>query len=105
MEVVLGGEVFDAAKASRLGLVNAVLPVDGFNESVQQFVQKLMTMSPIVLAYTKKDVKAGMNKGFIEGLKAIDDIYLNELMPTVDAKEGLSVLLKNTTQYGTVNKI
>jgi len=50
MEVVLGCEIFDAAKADKLGLVNAVIPVDSFDESVQQFVQKFMTMSPVVLA-------------------------------------------------------
>jgi len=39
-------------------------------------------------------VKAGLNKDFIEGLKAIDDIYLNELMPTTDAKEGLNAFME-----------
>lgn len=94
MEVVLGGEVFDAAKADKMGLVNAVLPVDSFEEGVQQFVQKFMKMSPVVLAYTKKAVKAGLNKGFVEGLKAIDDIYVNGLMNTADAKEGLSAFME-----------
>lgn len=94
MEVVLGGEIFDAAKAEKLGLVNTVLPVDSFEEGVQQFVQKFMKMSPVVLAYTKKAVKAGLNKGFVEGLKAIDDIYLNGLMTTADAKEGLSAFME-----------
>lgn len=94
MEVVLGGEVFGAAKAEKLGLVNAVLPVDSFEEGVQQFVQKFMKMSPVVLAYTKKAIKAGLNKGFVEGLKAIDDIYVNGLMNTADAKEGLSAFME-----------
>lgn len=94
MEVILGGEVFNAAKAEKLGLVNSVLPVDSFEEGVQQFVRKFMKMSPVVLACTKKAVKAGLNKGFVEGLKAIDDIYLNELMITADAKEGLSAFME-----------
>jgi cyclohexa-1,5-dienecarbonyl-CoA hydratase len=94
MEIVLGGEVFGAAKAEQLGLVNAVLPVDSFEEGVQQFVQKFMKMSPVVLAYTKKAVRAGLNKGFVEGLKAIDDIYINGLMNTADAKEGLSAFME-----------
>ncbi len=94
MEVVLGGEVFDAAKADKLGLVNAVLPVDSFDEGVQQFLQKFMAMSPVVLAYTKKAVKAGLNNGFVDGLKSIDDIYLNELMPTADALEGLKAFME-----------
>lgn len=94
MEVVLSGEIFDAAKADKLGLVNAVLPADSFEEGVQKFLQKFMVMSPVVLAYTKKAVKAGLNKGFVEGLKAIDNIYLNELMATADAREGLSAFME-----------
>ncbi len=94
MEVVLSSEIFDAAKADKLGLVNAVLPADSFEEGVKQFLQKFMAMSPVVLAYTKKAVKAGLNKGFVEGLKAIDNIYLNKLMVTADAKEGLTAFME-----------
>lgn len=94
MELLLGGEVFNAAKADKLGLVNAVLPVDSFDEGVNQFLQKFMSMSPLVLAYTKKALKAGLNKGFVEGLKVIDDIYLNELMPSADAVEGLTAFME-----------
>jgi cyclohexa-1,5-dienecarbonyl-CoA hydratase len=94
MELLLGGEVFNAAKADKLGLVNAVLPVDSFDEGVKQFLQKFMAMSPLVLAYTKKAIMAGLNKGFVEGLKAIDDIYLKELMPSADAVEGLKAFME-----------
>ncbi len=76
------------------GLVNAVLPADSFDEGVKQYIQKFMNLSPVVLAYTKKAVKAGLNKGFVEGLKAIDDIYLKELMPTADAVEGLKAFME-----------
>jgi cyclohexa-1,5-dienecarbonyl-CoA hydratase len=93
-ELILSGEVIDAARADKLGLVNAVLPADNFAEGVQQFCKKFMAMSPVVLAYTKKAIKAGLNKGFIEGLKAIDEIYLNELMHTDDAKEGLNAFME-----------
>ena len=94
MELVLGGQIFNAAKAQQLGLVNNVVPVDSFDEGLEQFLQKFLSMSPLVLALTKKAVKAGLNKGFAEGLKAIDDIYLNELMPTADALEGLNAFMQ-----------
>jgi len=94
MEVILSGEIIDAARAEKLGLVNTVLPAESFDEGVQQFLQKFMALSPVVLKYTKKAVRAGLNKGFVEGLKAIDDIYLNELMPTADAQEGLTAFME-----------
>lgn len=93
-ELLLCGDVIDAARADKLGLVNAVLPADNFAEGVQAFCKKFMSLSPIVLAYTKKAVKAGLNKGFVDGLKAIDDIYLKELMPTADAQEGLKAFME-----------
>ncbi len=96
-ELLLSGKVINAAEADKLGLVNTVLPADNFAEGVQEFCKKFMAMSPLVLAYTKKAVKAGLNKGFVEGLKAIDDIYLKELMPTADAQEGLKAFMEKRT--------
>lgn len=94
MEYLLSGEVFDATTAERFGLVNKVLPVDGFAEGVDAFIKKFTTLSPVVLAYTKKAARAGRGKAFEDGLKAIDGIYLNELMKTADANEGLKAFME-----------
>lgn len=94
MEYLLSGEVFDAATAERLGLVNKVLPADGFAEGVDAFLKKFTAQSPVVLAMTKKAANAGMGKNFEEGLKKIDSIYLDELMKTADAVEGLKAFME-----------
>jgi len=47
-----------------------------------------------VLALTKKAALAGLGKDFMEGIKSIDDIYLNELMKTEDAVEGLKAFME-----------
>jgi len=94
MEYLLSGDVFDAATAEKLGLVNKVLPVDGFAEGVDEFLKKFTKQSPVVLAMTKKAANAGMGKNFEEGLKTIDSIYLNELMKTEDAVEGLKAFME-----------
>jgi cyclohexa-1,5-dienecarbonyl-CoA hydratase len=94
MEIVLSGDVFDAATAEQLGLVNKVLPVDGFAEGVDAFLKRFTQQSPVVLAMTKKAAKAGMGKAFAEGIKAIDSIYLDELMKTADAVEGLTAFME-----------
>ncbi len=94
MELVLGGEVFNAARAEQLGLVNKVVPADSFAQGVQEYLQRFLGMSPVVLALTKKAARAGLNKDFIEGLKSIDHIYLQELMKTADAVEGLNSFME-----------
>ena len=51
--------------------------------------KEILAQSPVVLALTKKAALAGQRKSFKDGIKVIDDIYLNELMQTEDALEGL----------------
>jgi cyclohexa-1,5-dienecarbonyl-CoA hydratase len=90
LELLLSGEVFDAARAERMGLVNKVVPADDFDNGCNEFLKKFQSQSPVVLALTKKAALAGQRKSFKDGIKAIDDIYLNELMQTEDAVEGLN---------------
>lgn len=93
LELLLSGEVFGAARAEQLGLVNKVFPAfpaESFAEGVNEYLQKFLAHSPVVLALTKKAARTGLNKAFGEGLKEIDRIYLKELMQTGDAKEGLA---------------
>lgn len=94
MELLLSGEVIGAARAQQLGLVNKVFPAESFAADTQEYLQKFLALSPVVLALTKKAALAGLNKGFGEGLEAIDRIYLTELMKTKDAAEGLAAFME-----------
>lgn len=94
LELLLSGEVIDAVRAEQLGLVNKVLPADDFANGTAEYLKKFLAQSPVVLALTKKAALAGMGKSFMEGLKAIDGIYLNELMKTEDAVEGLKAFME-----------
>ncbi|NMB41204.1 MAG: enoyl-CoA hydratase [Firmicutes bacterium] len=93
MEIVLSGEVFDAKRAEQMGLVNKVLPAEDFAAGTKEFLKKFTVQSSVVLELTKKAARAGLGKGFMEGLKDIDAIYLNELMKTEDAIEGLQAFM------------
>jgi len=94
MELLLSGEVIGAAKAEQIGLVNAVLPADNFADAVKDYLKKFLDKSPVVLALTKKAALTGLGKGFAEGIKEIDRVYLKELMQTEDAKEGLAAFME-----------
>ncbi|MGI6307901.1 MAG: enoyl-CoA hydratase/isomerase family protein [Dethiobacteria bacterium] len=94
MEVLLSGDIFTAAEAKEMGLINQVFPVDEFDQGVDKFLQRFTSLSPVVLALTKKAALAGERKSFAEGLKAIDHIYLQELMQTKDALEGLQSFME-----------
>ncbi len=94
MELLLSGDVIGAAQAEQMGLVNKVLPAEGFSEGAEQFIKKFSSLSPVVLAMTKKAARAGLGKDFASGMKVIDQIYLKELMKTKDAIEGLQAFLE-----------
>jgi len=94
MELILSGETIDARRAYELGLVNKVVPAGNFEAEVESFLTKFTDKSPVVLALTKKAVKAGLNRDFRSGMEVIDRIYLDELMRTADAVEGLNAFLE-----------
>ena len=95
LELLITGEVIKANEAKDLGLVNHVLPVENFeNESEKLISEKLASNSAIVLKYTKKAFFEGATQNYSESIKKIEDIYLNELMMTSDANEGLSAFLE-----------
>ncbi|MFZ5632451.1 MAG: enoyl-CoA hydratase/isomerase family protein [Bacillota bacterium] len=94
MELLLAGEVVSAERAEQLGLVNRVIPADSFAGGIKEFLQKFTVQSPVVLALTKKAARAGLGRDFTGGLKAIDDIYLKELMQAGDALEGLQAFME-----------
>ena len=94
MELLLGGGTIDAARARELGLVNAVFPPEEFASAVAGWLARFAQLSPVVLALTKKAARMGRGEDFAATLSAIDTVYLNELMKTADAAEGLQAFLE-----------
>ena len=95
LELLITGEVIGAQEAKELGLVNTILPVDTFTEDAEQYLaEKVESNSAIVMQLTKRAFLAGSTKNYGEAIKKIEDIYLDELMKTYDAHEGLAAFLE-----------
>lgn len=95
LELMLTGEIIRANDAKELGLVNHILPVESFEEEAEKFIkEKLANNSAVVLQLTKRAFMEGATHNYSESIKKIEDIYLNELMKTNDANEGLSAFLE-----------
>jgi cyclohexa-1,5-dienecarbonyl-CoA hydratase len=90
MELLLTGDTIDAREAERLGLVNVVAPEAEFAAKVDAFVARLTSLSGVVLRHSKRAVKLGLE----QGLAAIEKAYLNDLMQTQDAVEGLNAFME-----------
>jgi enoyl-CoA hydratase/carnithine racemase len=57
-------------------------------------VRDLLDLSPIALSVTKKAIYAWDSMHFDKGLARAEKIYLEELMKTADAAEGISSFME-----------
>ncbi len=94
LELLLTGDVIEAAEAKAIGLINRVIPAQGFREKTDEFINKLTSLSGSVLKMTKRAVDRGLYTSVNEGVKAVEQLYLGELMQTEDAHEGLNAFLE-----------
>lgn len=93
LELILSGDVISAQEAMALGMINKIVPEASLAEEVNRFVEKFKKLSGIVLKLTKEAALAGLNDDPERGLQAIEKIYLDRLMKTNDAIEGLKAFL------------
>ncbi|HYA92217.1 MAG TPA: enoyl-CoA hydratase/isomerase family protein [Thermodesulfobacteriota bacterium] len=93
LELILSGDVISAQEALTLGMINKIVPEASLAEEVSRFVEKFKKLSGTVLKLTKEATLAGLNDDMDRGLKIIEKIYLDRLMKTNDAIEGLKAFL------------
>jgi cyclohexa-1,5-dienecarbonyl-CoA hydratase len=88
-EMILTGEVIDSAEALRCGLVNYVVPAAEIQSRLANVLTKLRELSPSSLRMTRRAIAVGAESDFDKSLKKVEDLYLDQLMKTEDANEGL----------------
>jgi len=93
-ELILTGDIIPAAEAQRIGLVNKVVPQDKLEDATRELTGKLKEKSPIVLKLTRMSLRQILDADFKKELESVTDMYLNLLMRTEDAVEGLTAFLE-----------
>ncbi|MGA3085965.1 MAG: enoyl-CoA hydratase/isomerase family protein [Thermodesulfobacteriota bacterium] len=94
LELILTGETINPQDALSLGLINKVVPNETLEVELEKFCEKFLRLSGLVMSLTKKAFHAGLMDPSFQGLKKIEKIYLQELMKTQDAEEGLKAFLE-----------
>jgi cyclohexa-1,5-dienecarbonyl-CoA hydratase len=94
LELLLTGDVIDAAEAKAIGLINKVFPAETFKQKSDEFIRKLTSLSVRTLGLTKRAVDRSLYASVIEGISAAEHLYIRELMRTDDAQEGLKAFLE-----------
>ena len=94
LELLMTGDPVDAQAAMRLGMVNAVFPVERFDESCNEWLGKLLRQSAVALRMTKRAFRIANGDDFEQRLAATETLYLDELMKTRDANEGIAAFME-----------
>jgi len=97
MDLILSGRIVSAQESIGMGLINKVVAKGDLSHETDEFIKPYLSLSAEVIRITKKTIKAGLRDDFEPSLKVIEEIYLNELMMTNDAQEGLKAFLEKRT--------
>jgi cyclohexa-1,5-dienecarbonyl-CoA hydratase len=93
-ELMLTGDLIDAPEALRLGLVNMVVANAELEQKTEELLVKLRELSASALEMTKRAINLARGVQFEEALRQVEDLYLNELMKTEDAHEGINAFME-----------
>lgn len=91
-DMLLTGRSLSAEEALAIGLVNAVVAQDELDKWVEDKVEKLTSLSRVALVLNKRALGLGY-ENWARNLGDMEDLYLNELMATADAHEGLAAFM------------
>ena len=91
-EMLFTGEAVNAAEAAHIGLVNRVVPASELDQVVDQYASKFRALSAPALRICKRAARLGA-RGWAN-LPAIEKLYLDELMTTEDALEGVNSFIE-----------
>jgi cyclohexa-1,5-dienecarbonyl-CoA hydratase len=93
-DLVLTGRTLSVEEAHQLGLVNAVFPEGEFAARVDEVTCTVTRYSRPVLLATKRVIRRAIELSFAEALALAERIYLESVMVTEDAREGLAAFLE-----------
>ena len=91
-EMLFTGDAIGAVEAARIGLINRAVPVGELDQVVEQYVDKLRGLSAAALRVCKRAARLGAD-GWAN-LPAMEKLYLEELMSTEDAQEGVASFME-----------
>ena len=96
LELLLTGDLVDAAEAKKIGLVNHVVPLERLKAAAMELAKRLADKSHIALQMGKQGFYAMADMEYKKALAYAEDIGLI-LASTHDADEGIKAFLEKRT--------
>jgi cyclohexa-1,5-dienecarbonyl-CoA hydratase len=101
-ELILTGRQISGDEAVAIGMANRSVLAEELDSLVQETLDDLCALSPVALAHAKKALYGWDAIHFDKGLARAEKIYLEELVSTEDAREGIMAFLeKRPARWGT----
>ena len=97
-DILFTGRALTADEALKMGLVNAVVPSEQLEKWVEGRVTHLTGLSRVALTMTKRALQLGFGAWDSRSTE-LEQLYLDELMRTEDAREGLTAFLEKRFGY------
>jgi cyclohexa-1,5-dienecarbonyl-CoA hydratase len=98
-ELILTGRTISGVEAADMGLANRAVADEDLSTAVDKTVQELIGLSPAALAVAKKAIYAWDAMHFDKGLARAEKIYMEELMKTADAHEGVRAFMEKRVPH------
>lgn len=100
MEMLLTGEMIDAATALEFGLVNRVVPRDSLKKTVNEYSALIAAKSPVAVKLGKEAVARQASMGLAEAYEHASRVMVENML-AADAEEGISAFLeKRRPEWG-----
>lgn len=93
LELVLTGEMIDAAEAYRIGLVNRVVPQAELLDEARKLMQTILRNGPVALGLAIECTTRGLEMSVDDGL-ALESNLFGLLAATEDMREGMTAFLE-----------
>jgi len=89
IEVCVTGKRYSAGEALAMGMIATVVDKEQFSEKVEAMIKEISYCSPLIIRLNKQAVKDHLGCSFADGMKGVNDLFLNTLMKTEDTLEGI----------------
>jgi enoyl-CoA hydratase len=93
LQLILTGEMIDAAEAYRIGLVNKVTAPDELLAAAEAMLRQILAQGPVAVALCIEAVNRGLDGSLDDGLM-IEANHFGLLASTGDMREGMAAFLE-----------
>ncbi|MFI5280611.1 MAG: enoyl-CoA hydratase/isomerase family protein [Gemmatimonadales bacterium] len=93
LDLVLSGRELGAEESHAMGLVSHVYSLESFREETAAYLNRLTQLSGSSLRLAKRAVTVGIDECFDTALGRAESLYLDDLVKTPDANEGIAAFL------------